>query len=73
MHRDDGRRLRADWIRPTLNNINRIWKAPVYLLSKDKLYGASAGGYKESSVTEVPFEEMVERIRLQSRPLLAAG
>ncbi|MCP4993455.1 MAG: hypothetical protein GY934_06675, partial [Gammaproteobacteria bacterium] len=69
MHRDDGRRLRTDWIRPTLNNINRLWKAPVYLLSKNKLYGVSAGGYKESTVTEVPFEEIAGRLRRQQPPL----
>ncbi|HEC17706.1 MAG TPA: hypothetical protein ENI99_14190 [Sedimenticola sp.] len=72
MHRDDGRRLRADWIRPTLNNLNRIWKAPVYLLSKDKLYGASASGYKESTVAEVPFEAVVERLGKQQQPFKAA-
>ena len=72
MHRDDGRRLRADWIRPTLNNLNRIWKAPVYLLSKDKLYSASANGYKESTVPETPFEAVAERLSKQQQPFKAA-
>lgn len=71
MHRDDGRHLRSDWIRPTLNNISRIWKAPAYLISKDKLHGSSAGGYKESKITELPFEEIADRIRTQKRPLKA--
>ena len=25
-HRDDGRRLRSNWIQPTLKNLNMIWK-----------------------------------------------
>ena len=37
MHRDDGRALKAEWIRPAMMNFSRIWKSPVYLLSKDKL------------------------------------
>jgi len=68
MHRDDGRSLRADWIRPTLNNLNRIWKAPVYLLSKDKLYAARANGYKESTVKGITFEEAAERLSKQQQP-----
>ncbi len=72
MHRDDQRQLRADWIRPTLNNISRIWKAPVHLLSKDKLYSAGTSGYKEANVPEVPFEEITERMRKQQRPFQAA-
>jgi len=72
MHRDDGRNLRADWIRPTLNNLNRIWKAPVYLLSKDKLYAARANGYKESTVKGITFEEAAERLSQQQQPFKAA-
>ncbi len=68
MHRDDGRNLRADWIRPSLNNINRIWKAPVYLLSKNKLYAARANGYKETTVKPILFEEAVERLSKQQQP-----
>jgi stage V sporulation protein R len=72
MHRDDGRALRADWIRPALNNFNRIWKAPVYLLSKDKMYTATSSGYKESTTEEVPFEEIAERMRKSRQPYQAA-
>ena len=72
MHRDDGRALRADWIRPALNNFNRIWKAPVYLLSKDKLYSVSSNSYKEATTEEVPFEEIADRMRKQQRPYQAA-
>ncbi len=68
MHRDDGRSLRADWIRPTLNNLKRIWKAPVYLLSQDKLYAARADGYKERTVKGITFEEAAERLSRQQRP-----
>jgi len=71
MHRDDGRGLKAEWIRPAMMNFSRIWKSPVYLLSKDKLYRASAGGYKELSVKAVPFEEIVERMRKQQAPFKA--
>ena len=72
MHRDDGRDLKSGWIRPALKNFSRIWKAPVYLLSKDKLYRASAAGYKELTVKPVPFEEVVERMRKREQPFKAA-
>ncbi len=72
MHRDDGRNLRADWIRPTLNNLNRIWKAPVYLLSQDKLYATRADGYKESTVKGITFEEAAERLSKQQQPFKAS-
>ncbi len=72
MHRDDGRNLRVDWISPTLKNLNRIWKAPVYLLSKQKLYSAGAGGYKESEVDEVSFEIVADRLNRQQQPFKAA-
>jgi stage V sporulation protein R len=72
MHRDDGRRLRLDWINPTLNNLNRIWKAPVYLLSRDKLYSAGAEGHKEGVVEAVTFESVAERLARQQQPFRAA-
>ena len=31
-HRDDGRRLRSNWIQPTLKNINLLWKGSVSLI-----------------------------------------
>lgn len=68
-HRDDGRKLRRRWIRPTLKNINLIWKGPVSLLTKDSLYTLSAGKFKNSSVESPDFETVVERMKEGRRPL----
>lgn len=67
-HRDDGRRLRKDWIKPTLKNLNLIWKAPVYLVSRNWLYSFSANLFKETVVTAVRFESILERMRNSEKP-----
>ena len=71
-HRDDGRALRKDWIRPTLRNLNLIWKAPVALLTKDQLFAVTGNQYKSEEVKPVSFEEVVERMRKGERPFRAA-
>jgi len=67
-HRDDGRRLKKDWIKPTLKNLNLIWKGSVSLVSKNWLYSFSANLFKETVVTEVTFEHVQERIRNSEKP-----
>lgn len=67
-HRDDGRKLRKDWVKPTLKNLNLIWKGPVYLMSKNWLYGFSANLFKETVVTEVHFDQIQERFRRSEKP-----
>ena len=67
-HRDDGRSLRKDWIRPTLRNLNMIWKAPVALLTKDQLFAVMGNQYKSEEVKPVPFEQIVERMQKGERP-----
>jgi stage V sporulation protein R len=67
-HRDDGRVLRTDWIKPTLRNLNGIWKAPVALLSKGSLHSWAAGEYREDSITAVAFEEILERMKKGEKP-----
>jgi stage V sporulation protein R len=66
-HRDDGRSLRKDWIRPTLRNLNLIWKAPVALLTKDQLFSVTGNQYKSEEVKPVSFEQIVERMRKGER------
>jgi len=68
-HRNDGKRLRKNYIEPTLKNINLIWKAPVAIMSHGTLSQYAAGRYKETEVGELPFEEMVERMRRGEKPL----
>ena len=46
-HRDDGRPLKKSWIKPTLKNINLIWKGSVSLVTKDYFYSYSSGTFKE--------------------------
>ena len=67
-HRDDGRALRADWIKPTLNNLKAIWKTPVYLLSQKYLHGFRAGKYEQQQVECPTFEEVRERMREDKKP-----
>ncbi len=70
-HRDDGRALRKDWIRPTLRNLNLIWKAPVALVSKDQLFAVTGNQYKSEEVKPVVFEQVVERMRRGEKPFRA--
>ncbi len=67
-HRDDGRRLRKDWIKPTLKNLNMVWKGPVYLISRNWLYSFSANLFKETVVTELRFEAILERMQRSEKP-----
>lgn len=67
-HRDDGRSLRKDWIRPTLRNLNLIWKAPVALLTKDQLFAVTGNQYKSEEVKPIPFEQIVHRMQKGERP-----
>jgi stage V sporulation protein R len=67
-HRNDGRALRQDWIKPTLANLNLVWKGPVYLLSGDALYGYASGSYSHRS-TEMPsFAEVCEAMQRGEAP-----
>lgn len=68
-HRNDGQKLKKNWIEPTLKNINLIWKHPVSILTQGTLCQYGAGRYKETEVGELPFEEVVERMRRGEKPL----
>ena len=67
-HRDDGRALRSDWIKPTLKNINLIWKGPVCLLTKDNLYTWTAGNYNELRASAPDFETVCARMQDGEKP-----
>lgn len=67
-HRDDGRSLRHNWIKPTLHNFHLIWKAPVYLLSREMLYGYTSDGYVESNASALEFDHVCERMGRQEKP-----
>tara|TARA_R110002096_G_scaffold24760_35_gene78117 strand:- start:7448 stop:9073 length:1626 start_codon:yes stop_codon:yes gene_type:complete len=67
-HRDDGRDLRKKWIKPTLKNINMIWKGAVSLLCKDSLYTLSAGKFRKEAVTAPDFAEVADRMRSGEKP-----
>ncbi|MBN1413114.1 MAG: SpoVR family protein [Spirochaetales bacterium] len=67
-HRDDNRELRKDWIKPTLQNINIIWKNSVHIISKGMLYSFSGGKYSETNIRPVSFEEITERMQKNQKP-----
>jgi stage V sporulation protein R len=68
-HRNDRRKLRRDWIKPTLRNVNYLWKSAVSLVSADTLYTFSNNQFSEKAVAEVPFEQIVERMKKSEKPL----
>lgn len=68
LHKDDRRELRKDWIKPTLRNINIVWKNAVYLISRNTLYGYSAERYKETIITPISFEEITEKMFKSQKP-----
>ncbi|GAB6062138.1 SpoVR family protein [Deferrisoma palaeochoriense] len=70
-HRDDGRALRQDWIRPTLRNLNRIWKGPVALVTRSTLHAYAGGRYAQEEVEPVEFDEVRHRM-LRGEKALAA-
>lgn len=61
-HRDDGRDLRKDWIKPTLKNINLVWRGSIGLLTKDKLYTWSSGTFSELKANQPSFETICARL-----------
>ncbi|MBF0236978.1 MAG: SpoVR family protein [SAR324 cluster bacterium] len=67
-HRDDGRSLKKTWIKPTLKNLNHIWKGPVSLITKNWLYTYSANLFKETVINSVSFDEVQERIQQEQKP-----
>ncbi|MDJ0840843.1 MAG: SpoVR family protein [Acidobacteriota bacterium] len=69
-HRDDGRRLRSNWIQPTLKNLNMIWKGGVTLISRNTLYQYSGGRQREKRIRELAFETVVERMMEGKKPLI---
>ncbi|MBN2736624.1 MAG: SpoVR family protein [Spirochaetales bacterium] len=69
-HRDDKKLLRKDWIKPTLRNLNIIWKSGVFLLSKSTLYSYYASKYNETIVTPVTFETVMERMMKNQKPFV---
>jgi len=67
-HRDDKRALRKDWIKPTLKNVNFIWKGPVSLISNDQLFSYGSNIFSEKKIEAVPFEKVMERMAKSKKP-----
>lgn len=68
-HRDDKRKLRKDWIKPTLKNINLIWKAPTSIITDNHLYSYSAGHFSEKPINQITFEELLDRMQQFKKPI----
>ncbi len=68
-HRNDNRSLRRTWIEPTLKNLNFIWKGAVSLMSGDMFYSYYNKKFEEKSIREIPFEQILERMDLNKKPL----
>ncbi len=67
-HRDDGRRLKVDWVKPTLKNLNMIWKGSVFLVSRGTLYGYTTGRYREMRIGDLSFDQVIDRMQAGTRP-----
>jgi stage V sporulation protein R len=70
-HRDDGQKLRKDWIRPTLKNINFIWKGAASLAAGGVLYTYSNNRLAEKTLPETTFEQVLERMKKSEKPIKA--
>ncbi|MCP4753746.1 MAG: hypothetical protein GY866_22915 [Proteobacteria bacterium] len=68
-HRNDQKKLRKDWIKPTLKNVNFIWKGPVSLAAGEMMYTYSASKFTEKTIREVTFEQVLERMEKYEKPL----
>ncbi len=68
LHRNDGQKLKKNWIQPTLKNLNMIWKAQVAIISDGKLFQYGGGRFKESEVGELKFEQVVEKMQKDEKP-----
>lgn len=69
-HRNDGRKLRKDWIRPTLKNVNYLWKGAVSLVTGDVLYSYSNNRLSEKSMAETNFDQVLERMEKSEKPII---
>lgn len=67
-HRNDGKKLRKDWIQPTLQNLNYIWKGPISLAAGETLYSFAAKKFTERTIKEISFETIVERMKRSEKP-----
>ena len=67
-HRNDGKKLRKDWIKPTLQNLNYIWKGPISLCSGETLYSFAAKKFTERTIKEIAFDTIVERMQKSEKP-----
>ncbi len=69
-HRNDGRKLRKDWIRPTLKNVNYMWKGAVSLATNDTLYSYSNNRLSEKNMPETSFEQILEKMENSEKPVI---
>jgi len=68
-HRDDKRNLRKDWIRPTLKNINYIWKGGVSLVTGNMLHSYVNNRLSEQTIKTVSFEQVLEKMQKSDKPI----
>ena len=61
-HRDDGKRLKEDWIFPTCANIASVWKAHVHVMSNGEIYSYYSPTSKDINELErdYTFDQVVE-------------
>jgi stage V sporulation protein R len=59
-HREDGRKLKTDWIQPALSNISAIWKGSVYLISNGSIHSSAFGSTEEELKRTLTFDQIVE-------------
>ena len=66
-HRDDGKKLKEDWMFPTCSNIAAVWKGHVHIISNGVLYsytGASKSSQKTTTLDRNhTFEQIVETMK----------
>ena len=68
-HRNDGRTLKKEWIKPTLKNLNTLWKGGTYLYSREKLYSYAGERFTEAKAESSSFQLVEERMMEGKKPI----
>lgn len=67
-HKYKGKDLKINWIPPTLGNINRIWKAPAYLITDNLLFRASEKDVIKTEIKSLDFDTIKEKMFNNEKP-----
>ena len=64
-HREDDKKLKTEWILPTCHNISKVWKAPVHLISNNKVYSYinAYKKYNKDISNDISFDDIIKTMK----------